>query len=64
MGEKWGDLFLVSVKRFAVPTVTRLITTLVLLGLLGYGAVYSLANLVTPRQHEITLRVQKDGFAR
>ncbi|MBS8261996.1 hypothetical protein DYI23_17340 [Roseibium polysiphoniae] len=48
----------------AVPTLTRLILVLIILGGLGYGAVYSLANLVEPREREITVRIKKDGFGR
>ncbi|MBN9674088.1 hypothetical protein [Roseibium aggregatum] len=51
-------------RRYAVPTLTRLLLVLILLGGLGYGAIYALANLVEPRKHEITIRVKKDGFGR
>ncbi|MBD8877315.1 MULTISPECIES: hypothetical protein [Stappiaceae] len=47
-----------------MPTLTRLILVLIILGGLGYGAVYSLANLVEPREREITVRIKKDGFGR
>ncbi|MGX1499721.1 hypothetical protein [Roseibium aggregatum] len=47
-----------------MPTLTRLLLVLLLLGALGYGAIYSLANLVEPREREIEIRVKKDGFGR
>jgi hypothetical protein len=47
-----------------VPTLTRLILVLALLGATGYGIVFSLANFVHPSEREITVRVQKEGFAR
>ncbi len=47
-----------------VPTLTRLLIVLLILGALGYGAVYSLATFVEPREREITVRVKKDGFGR
>jgi len=47
-----------------VPTLTRLLFVLLLLGAIGYGLVYSLANFVDPREREITVRVKKDGFGR
>jgi type II secretory pathway pseudopilin PulG len=47
-----------------VPTLTRLLFVLLLLGALGYGAVYSLATFVDPREREIEVRVKKEGFGR
>ena len=47
-----------------MPTLTRLLIVLVLLGAAGYGIVYSLAHFVEPRNREITVRVKKDGFGR
>ncbi|QFT29692.1 hypothetical protein K1718_03450 [Roseibium porphyridii] len=47
-----------------MPTLTRLLLVLLLLGALGYGAVFALANFVDPREREITVRVKKDGFGR
>lgn len=47
-----------------MPTLTRLILVLALLGATGYGIVFSLANFVHPGEREITVRVQKEGFAR
>ncbi|WP_165814719.1 hypothetical protein [Labrenzia sp. 011] len=47
-----------------MPTLTRLLFALLLLGALGYGAIYSLATFVDPREREITVRVKKDGFGR
>ena len=47
-----------------VPTLTRLLVVLMLLGAAGYGIVYSLANYVEPQEREYTVRVKKDGFGR
>lgn len=47
-----------------MPTLTRLLLALILLGALGYGALYALATFVEPREREITVRVKKDGFGR
>lgn len=47
-----------------MPTLTRLLLVLILIGALGYGAIYSLATMVDPREREITVRVKKDGFGR
>ncbi|MFN3130335.1 hypothetical protein [Roseibium sp.] len=47
-----------------MPTLTRLLIVLLILGALGYSAVYSLATFVEPREREITVRVKKDGFGR
>lgn len=40
-----------------MPTLTRYILVLLVLGGLGYGLVWSLANFVEPRPREITVRV-------
>ena len=48
----------------SVPTLTRLLIVLALLGAAGYGLVYSLATFVEPREREITVRVKKEGFGR
>lgn len=48
----------------AVPTLTRLLLVLLLLGAIGYGTLYALATFVDPREREITIRVKKDGFGR
>jgi len=63
-GEPPPILLAGSLGFFAVPTLTRLILVLALLGAAGYGIVFSLANFVHPSEREITVRVQKDGFAR
>lgn len=47
-----------------MPTLTRLLFVLLLLGALGYGAIYSLAHFVDPREREIEVRVKKEGFGR
>lgn len=53
-----------SLLESSVPTLTRLLLVLLLLGGLGYGAIYALANFVEPGEREITVRVKKDGFGR
>lgn len=47
-----------------MPTLTRLLLALMILGALGYGAIFTLATMVDPREREITVRVKKDGFGR
>ncbi|MFD1695983.1 hypothetical protein [Roseibium aestuarii] len=47
-----------------MPTLTRLIVVIALLAGLGFGAVFTLANLVDPGEREIVVRVKKDGFGR
>ncbi len=43
-----------------MPTLSRFIMVLVLLGLAGFAAVYALATFVEPKQREITIRVPTD----
>ncbi|WP_170122211.1 hypothetical protein [Breoghania corrubedonensis] len=43
-----------------MPTLTRYIFVLLVLGGLGYGLVWSLANYVEPNPHEITIRMPSD----
>lgn len=47
-----------------MPTLTRLLVVLLLLGALCYGAVYALATFVEPRERQIEVRVKKEGFGR
>jgi len=47
-----------------VPTLTRLLLVLLVIGALGYGVIYSLATFVEPREREIEVRVKKEGFGR
>ncbi|WP_420413189.1 hypothetical protein [Roseibium sp.] len=47
-----------------MPTITRLLLALIILGAIGYGTLYALATFVEPREREITVRVKKDGFGR
>lgn len=44
-----------------MPTVSRYLLMLGLLAAIAYGAMFALANLVTPRQAEMTVRVPLDG---
>ncbi|MDJ0933144.1 hypothetical protein [Breoghania sp.] len=43
-----------------MPTLTRYIFVLLVLGGLGYAAVWALANKVEPTPHEITIRLPSD----
>jgi hypothetical protein len=45
-----------------MPTLTRLILTLLTIFALGYGAMFALANFVTPKQTEITIEVPLDAL--
>lgn len=47
-----------------LPTLTRLILILIILGGIGYGTVYALANFVQPHEREIEVRIKRDGFGR
>ncbi|WP_321341916.1 hypothetical protein [Breoghania sp.] len=43
-----------------MPTLTRYLFVLLVLGGLGYGAIWALGNLVEPRPHDITIRMPSD----
>jgi hypothetical protein len=43
-----------------VPTLFRFLTILVLLALVGYGAIYALATFVEPITGEMSVRVPLD----
>jgi hypothetical protein len=45
-----------------MPTLTRLILTLLAIFAVGYGAMFALANFVTPKQTEITIEVPLDAL--
>ncbi len=47
-----------------MPTLTRLVLTLIVLAGLGYATVYALATFVEPAPREITVRVPMEGFGR
>jgi hypothetical protein len=43
-----------------MPTLFRFLLAVLVLGGLGYGAVYALANFVNPKPREITVTVPHD----
>ncbi len=43
-----------------MPTLSRFILILVLIGLLGFGTVYALATFIEPKPREIIIRVPTD----
>lgn len=43
-----------------MPTLSRFIMVLIMLGLAAFGAVYALATFVEPKQREITIRIPTD----
>lgn len=45
-----------------MPTLTRLILTLLVIFSVGYGTIFALANFVTPKQTEIIIDVQLDAL--
>ncbi len=49
-------------ERRPMPTLTRLILTLLAIFAVGYGAMFALANFVTPKQTEITIEVPLDAL--
>ncbi len=46
--------------RTGMPTLSRFIVACILIAAAGYAAMFALANFVTPRPHEITVRVPTD----
>jgi hypothetical protein len=47
-----------------MPTLSRLIVVLALLGGLAAASVYALGTFVEPAPREITVRLRMDGFGR
>ena len=45
-----------------MPTLTRLILTLLTLFVLGFSIMFALANFVTPKQTEIAIDVPLDAL--
>jgi type II secretory pathway pseudopilin PulG len=45
-----------------MPSLIRLLVVLGVLGGLAYGAMFSLANLVQPKQREMTISIPPDRF--
>jgi hypothetical protein len=55
-------LRLTDEERRTMPTLTRLILWLLAIFAVGYGAMFVLANFVTPKQTEITIEVPLDAL--
>lgn len=47
-----------------MPTLMRLIVVLAVLGGLGYGGLWALANLVHPQEREISFTVAADRIGK
>jgi ABC-type amino acid transport system permease subunit len=45
-----------------MPTLFRFLTVVAVIGGLIYGAIFALANLVTPKPREMTVTVPADKF--
>ena len=45
-----------------MPSLLRFLTVVAVIGGLGYGALYALANFVTPKPREMTVTIQPDKF--
>ncbi len=45
-----------------MPTLMRFLAGLVVVAVIGAGAVYALANYVEPHPREMTIRVSQDRF--
>jgi hypothetical protein len=45
-----------------MPSLFRFLTVVAVIGGIGYGAIYALANFVTPKPREMTLTIQPDKF--
>ena len=47
---------------FPMPSLFRFLTMLIAVGGIGYGAVYLLANFVSPHPREMTVSIPPDKF--
>ncbi|HEY0329552.1 MAG TPA: histidine kinase [Rhodopseudomonas sp.] len=45
-----------------MPSLFRFLTIVAVIGGLIYGAIFALANLVTPKPREMTVTIQADKF--
>jgi hypothetical protein len=45
-----------------MPTLFRFLTVVAVIGGIVYGAIFALANLVTPKPREMTVTVPADRF--
>lgn len=47
-----------------MPTLFRLLTVIATIAVIGYGAVWALANLLEPQPRTITITVPQDRFGK
>jgi len=45
-----------------MPTLFRFLAVVAVLGGLGYGAIFALANFVNPKPREMTINIPPDRF--
>jgi hypothetical protein len=45
-----------------MPTLFRFLTVVAMIGGIGYGVIFALANFVTPKPREMTVTVPADKF--
>ena len=45
-----------------MPSLLRFLTVVAVIGGIGYGALYALANFVKPTPREMTVTIQPDKF--
>jgi hypothetical protein len=45
-----------------MPSLFRFLTVVAVLGGIGYGAMYALANFVNPKPREMTVSIPPDKF--
>ena len=47
---------------FPMPTLFRFLTVVAVIGGIGYGILFALANFVTPKPREMTVTIPQDKF--
>ena len=45
-----------------MPSLLRFLTVIAVLGGVGYGAIWALANMVEPKPRDMTITIQPDKF--
>ena len=45
-----------------MPSLFRFLTVVAVIGGIGYGVVFALANFVNPKPREMTINIQADKF--
>ncbi|MBO4225522.1 MULTISPECIES: hypothetical protein [Bradyrhizobium] len=45
-----------------MPSLFRFLTVLAVIGGIGYGIIFALANFVTPKSREMTVTIPPDKF--